>query len=83
MIFSIGLIPALGLLLGTLFLPESPRRLMLKELKEKAQYVLEKVRKNKNIQTELQEIQQTLAKGKKEKGAGICYSNLGSGPLCL
>lgn len=56
-----GVIPAVGLLIGMIFLPESPRWLMLKGLHDKAKQVLDKVRtREDDIPAELQEIQKAL-----------------------
>jgi sugar porter (SP) family MFS transporter len=62
---AMGIIPAVGLLIGMIFLPESPRWLMLKGLRAQAEDVLKRTRRHQDIQQELNEIQQAL---KQEKG---------------
>lgn len=63
--FAIGFIPAVGLLIGMLFLPESPRWLMLRGFTDKARQVLERVRSPTQVDREISEIQQAL---RQEKG---------------
>lgn len=63
---AVGIIPAAGLLFGMIFLPESPRWLMLKGLHEKAKTVLQSIRSvTTDIQPEINEIQKAL---NQEKG---------------
>ena len=56
--FAVGLIPSILLWVGMLFLPSSPRWLILKGRVEEAKCVLEKLRQH-NIDQELAEIQET------------------------
>ncbi len=69
LMLGIGVIPALGLLIGMIFLPESPRWMLSKGNPEKAKKTLQSVRKEFNVETELFNIQKNLhlemAEGKK------------------
>lgn len=62
---GLGVVPATILLLGTLFLPESPRWMLLKGWEHKAREILKRIRGGGNINKEFEEIQQTV---KMEKG---------------
>lgn len=62
---GLGVVPAAILLLGTLFLPESPRWMILKGWEHKARTILQRIRGSGNINKEFEEIQQTV---KIEKG---------------
>ena len=62
---GLGVVPAAILLLGTLFLPESPRWMILKGWERKARSILQRIRGNEDINQEFEEIQQTV---KVEKG---------------
>ena len=57
---GMGMIPALVLLIGTLFLPKSPRWLLLKGNFNKAKLVLSKIRGTSVVDQELQEIQNSM-----------------------
>lgn len=57
---GLGVVPATILLLGTLFLPESPRWMILKGWEQKARTVLQQLRVNENINKEFNDIQQTV-----------------------
>jgi len=57
---GLGVIPAAILLVGALFLPESPRWMVLKGLDRKARAILQRIRADKNINKEFSEIQQTV-----------------------
>ena len=57
---GLGVVPALILLLGTTFLPESPRWMILKGWDEKARTVLKSLRYGENINNEFEEIHQTV-----------------------
>lgn len=59
--FGLGVVPAIILLLGTLYLPESPRWMILKGWNQKARVVLQHIRHNENINKEFDEICQTVA----------------------
>lgn len=60
LMLGIGVIPALGLLIGMCFLPESPRWLLLKGYTEKAKEILKYVRNEPNVDAEFNEIQKTV-----------------------
>ncbi len=59
LMFACGLIPGLVLLIGMLFMPFSPRWLILKHKTDKAIRVLQKVRGTTDVQSEISEIQET------------------------
>lgn len=61
--FAVGLIPAVVLLVGILFMPNSPRWLVYKHRSDKAIKVLEKVRGQKDpqaVEPEIQEIESAI-----------------------
>lgn len=58
---AVGFIPAVLLAAGILFLPESPRWLVLKEENEKARNVLTRIRSNADVEAELKDIGDSLA----------------------
>lgn len=58
--FLIGIIPAILLGIGMIFLPESPRWLVKQNLKEKARRTLQYLRAHKDVDHELREIEQSL-----------------------
>ncbi len=58
--FGLAAIPALVLVIGLLFVPESPRWLMSQSEKRKARAVLEKIRETSDVGTELAEIEADL-----------------------
>jgi SP family galactose:H+ symporter-like MFS transporter len=57
---GLGVLPASILLLGSLFLPESPRWMILKGLEPKARAILQAIRADTDIDKEFSEIQQTV-----------------------
>jgi sugar porter (SP) family MFS transporter len=61
MMLGIGIIPAVILFVGLLFLPKSPRWLMSKGYEAQARKVLHKLRDAERVETELTEIRDTLA----------------------
>lgn len=63
---GLGVVPGSILLISTLFLPESPRWMILKGREVKARVVLQRIRGNENINKELEEIKNTV---EIEKGA--------------
>jgi sugar porter (SP) family MFS transporter len=65
--FGIGIIPAILLSVGMVFLPESPRWLMKQNHREQAINTLKRLRNQDNIQQEIEEIQQSL----RQKQAGV------------
>lgn len=58
--FAIGLIPAVLLGIGMLFLPESPRWLVAKQRIQEARDTLSTLRNSKQVEGEITEIQQSL-----------------------
>lgn len=58
---GIGVIPAIILFVGLLFLPKSPRWLMAKGKEAKAEKVLEKLRESHRVQAELNDIKSAIA----------------------
>src|SRR5690606_6267372 len=56
-----GVVPALVLLVGMLFLPASPRWMVLKGWVNQARDVLSAIRYDQNVEEELSEIQRTVA----------------------
>jgi sugar porter (SP) family MFS transporter len=58
--FAVGLIPAFILLIGIVFMPNSPRWLVFKHRSEKATRVLEKVRGQKDVTAEMNEIEDSI-----------------------
>ena len=59
--FGLAAIPAAILAIGMYFLPESPRWLVSKNLIDSAKNVLIRIRGNKDVNAELEEIQKSLA----------------------
>lgn len=57
---GLGVVPAIILLLGTIYLPESPRWMILKGWDQKARAVLQCLRHGENINNEFDEIRQTV-----------------------
>ncbi len=64
--FAFGSVPAIVLLIGMLFLPESPRWLLSQSLVKRARAILERIRNRKNVDKELEVINKTL----KQKAGG-------------
>ncbi len=58
--FEVGIIPAIMLFIGMLFLPRSPRWLMLKGMPDEAKKILQKLRNEKVVAQELNEIERSL-----------------------
>lgn len=58
--FSMGLVPAILLSIGMIFLPESPRWLVKQNLNQKARDTLKKLRNKNDVSAELTEIQNSL-----------------------
>jgi MFS transporter, SP family, galactose:H+ symporter len=67
MMFWAGVIPALVLLLGMFFLPESPRWLITNGRDDEALLVLQKVEDDANVQTEYQQIKQNITNEQNNK----------------
>jgi MFS transporter, SP family, galactose:H+ symporter len=57
---GLGVVPAVILLLGTIYLPESPRWMILKGWDKKARVILQQIRHGENINEEFAEICQTV-----------------------
>ena len=64
--FGVAAIPALILVIGLIFVPESPRWLMSRGLVERAREILRRIRQNSSVDAEISEIEQSL--GKQEGG---------------
>ncbi|MDP8297505.1 MAG: sugar porter family MFS transporter [Candidatus Orphnella occulta] len=64
--FAFGAVPAIVLLVGMLFLPESPRWLLSQSLVKRARAILERIRNKENVDKELEVINKTL----KQKAGG-------------
>jgi SP family galactose:H+ symporter-like MFS transporter len=60
LMFASGLIAGVILLVGMMFMPFSPRWLILKHKPEKATQVLEKIRGTTDVKTEVKEIKETV-----------------------
>ena len=58
--FAIGLIPALLLSIGMLFLPESPRWLIKQNLTDKAMTILRRLRDTEQVKAEVTDIQNSI-----------------------
>lgn len=58
--FAMGLVPALLLSIGMIFLPESPRWLLKKNKPEKAAKILQNLRNTTNVHDEIEEIKNNL-----------------------
>ncbi|HVA67287.1 MAG TPA: sugar porter family MFS transporter [Elusimicrobiota bacterium] len=67
LMLGLAVIPGLLLGLGMMFMPETPRWLMEREREEEARRVLKKIRGGADIETEIQDIEQTLRLAK-ERG---------------
>lgn len=53
---AFGILPAVVLLIGLIVLPESPRWMLLKGMKDEAKNVLKKLRNNANVETEFSDM---------------------------
>ncbi|QLH43497.1 MAG: sugar porter family MFS transporter [Coxiellaceae bacterium] len=62
--FATGIIPAILLLIGMLFLPESPRWMMLKGMPTQARKILSKIRHPNVVDKELNDIAQSFSLSK-------------------
>lgn len=61
LMFGFGIIPAILLFIGMLFLPETPRWLVLKGWIEKANHTLKRIRHPNQVNLELQQIQHSFS----------------------
>jgi sugar porter (SP) family MFS transporter len=61
---GLGVIPAIILFIGSLFLPESPRWLVLRGWNHKARAVLKSIRNTEDVSHELAEIEQSIGQEK-------------------
>lgn len=59
--FAAGILPAILLFIGMLFLPETPRWMVLKGFISRAQQILGKIRKPSEVDAELKYIQQSFS----------------------
>ena len=66
--FLVGVVPALILGLGMVFLPRTPRWLMIKGKSDEATGVLKKINPGENVDKEILEIKESLTE---EKGGGL------------
>ena len=62
--FGLGAIPAVILLIGMIYLPETPRWLMSRGFVDRAKDVLARTNKGKNVDEEIQNISKTLSEKK-------------------
>lgn len=69
---AFGMIPALGLLIGMLIVPESPRWMVMKGKIDKAKSTLQLIRtNNEEVKNEIKQIQDTIRAEKMTKKAGF------------
>jgi MFS transporter, SP family, galactose:H+ symporter len=64
LMLGIGIVPAFLLFFGMLFLPESPRWMLLKGKTEKARKILGRIRRTQQIDQEIKKIEKTLQEEK-------------------
>lgn len=64
--FYVGVIPAIILLIGMFFLPESPRWLLSKGKEQEALDILQKIEDPIEIQTEIEKIKQSISEDKQQ-----------------
>lgn len=76
---GLAFVPGIILLIGMLFLPESPRWLLKQGRESEAREVLEFLRKGHGVEAELAEIKETNAQ---EQGVGKTYQVVGYVPHC-
>lgn len=60
--FGLGAVPAITLLIGMFFLPESPRWLLSRSLVKRARSILERIRNKENVNREMDTIEKTLSR---------------------
>lgn len=79
--FAVGLIPAFILLIGIAFMPNSPRWLVFKHRSDKATKVLEKVRGQKDVTAEMNEIEDSIKN--ESKGYAMLKTSVVKYPLIV
>jgi sugar porter (SP) family MFS transporter len=79
--FAVGLIPAMILLIGITLMPPSPRWLIFKHRTGKAQNVLQKVRGQTDVNSEVKEIE--LSVKTETKGLGLFKTGVVKYPLMI
>lgn len=57
---SFGVVPAIGLLIGMMYLPYSPRWMVLRGFDDKARKILQQIRGNMDVEQELSDIKQSV-----------------------
>jgi hypothetical protein len=65
-------VPAVIMLIGLLFMPESPRWLVSKGKVEKAKKVLQRIRNSDDVDEEIYDITQTIQKQRLGKKLLVC-----------
>jgi SP family galactose:H+ symporter-like MFS transporter len=68
MMFYVGIIPAVILLIGVIFLPETPRWLMSKGREDESRRVLGKIEQPELIETAISQMKEELAKDSEQAG---------------
>ena len=66
--FAAGVLPAIVLLFGMMYVPESPRWLLVKERDSEARSVLHKILEDSAVENEMAQIKKTIADEKLNKG---------------
>ena len=68
---AVAVLPAIALLIGMLFLPESPRWLIAKDRDEQALGVLKQVRSDERAEAEMKEVEILAAQEEESKTGGV------------
>ena len=66
-----GVVPALGLLIGMMFLPRSPRWMVLKGLVNQARHTLVRLRSSEDVTQELNDIEHSIQRDKKQSFSAL------------